>query len=152
MTANLEAAQQLTTLIDLVKHQASTINTLWNFYITVSLAVAGWFAAAGRERVELLHMSSRIVIVAAFTAFTWVNIFSLGANYGLLDSFLTDIHQLLPKVMPNAPNTAGALGPVSLFIWRGFGVPVSLIVEFVIWVLISLLILFFGRGTASDDK
>jgi hypothetical protein len=145
MNADQEAIRQLTTLLNLVQNQASTINTLWNFYITVSLAIAGWFAAAGRERVELLQIPSRIVIVVAFAAFTWVNIFSLSANYGLLDSFLADVQRLLPRAMPDAPHTADALVPICLFVWSGFGVPISLLVELVVWILISLLILFFGR-------
>jgi hypothetical protein len=144
--------QQLSTLLDLVKYEGTIINTLWNFYITVALAITGWFAAAGRDRLEFLGTPSRLVITAGFAAFTGVNILSLSRNYGILDSFLADVQLLLPKAMPDALQTASTLKPLSLWVWRGLGVPVSIIVELVVWILISLLILFFGRQPVSGAQ
>jgi hypothetical protein len=144
--------QQLTTLLDLIKYEGTVINTLWNFYITVALAITGWFAAACRDRLEFLGTSSRVIITMGFSAFTWVNIFSLSWNYGLLDSFLEDADSLLLRAMPNASQTAETLKPLSLLTWGGLGVPISLIVESVIWILIALLILFFGRRAVSGEQ
>jgi hypothetical protein len=122
---------------------------LWNFYITVALAITGWFAAAGRDRLEFLGTPSRIVISIGFAAFTGINIFSLIWNYNLLNSFLTDVHSLLRKnVMPDATETKMVLKPLStLDIWGG--IPVSIIIEAIVGILISLLILFFGRVVAQ---
>jgi len=66
-------------------------------------------------------------------------------NYGIINSFLVDIQSLLPKAMPDAHYTADTLKPLFLLVWCGVGVPLSIIVEFLVWILVSLLILFFGR-------
>jgi hypothetical protein len=144
--------QQVSTLLDLVKYEGTVINTLWNFYITVALAITGWIAAAGRDRLEFLGTPSRIVIMAAFAAFTGVNILSISWNYGIIDSFLGDVHSLLSKAMPDAGQTAKALKPVSFKQWHGLGLTISIIVELVVWALISLLILFFGRRAVSGEQ
>jgi hypothetical protein len=66
-------------------------------------------------------------------------------NYGIINSFLADIQSLLLKAMPDARYTADTLKPLFLLVWCGVGVPLSIIVEFLVWILVSLLILFFGR-------
>jgi hypothetical protein len=73
-------------------------------------------------------------------------------NYGIINSFLADIQSLLPKAMPDAHYTADTLKPLFLLVWCGVGVPLSIIVEFLVWILVSLLILFCGRCEASCER
>jgi FtsH-binding integral membrane protein len=138
---------ELKILLDLVKHQASTVNTLWGFYITVSLAVAGWFAAAGKEKLALLRMPSRVVIAVAFGAFTLINAFSLSASYSVLDRIFADAQGLMPTLMPHSARTAAVLSPMSIITLGDLGFPVSIFVQLVIGFLVCALVLFFGRET-----
>ena len=50
-----------------------------------------------------------------------------------------------PKRCRTHTTTADTLKPLFLLVWCGVGVPLSIIVEFLVWILVSLLILFFGR-------
>jgi len=133
----MSADEQVRVLLDLVKYETTTINTLWNFFLTISLAVAGWFAAAGQDRLKLLNMRSRLVIGLGYAGFTFANVFSLNAHYVIFDSFLTDLQPLWPTAMPDAKNTADAIKPI--------GLPISIVIQLIVGILIGLLILFFGR-------
>jgi hypothetical protein len=120
---------ELKILLDLAKQEATTVNTIWTFYFTVALGIAGWFAAAGKDRLSVMSMPSRLTIAAAFLAFVVVNWLSLFFNYNLLDSFLTDIHGLLPDAMPHATATAKMLQPVSDYCLFDHCLPISLLVQ-----------------------
>lgn len=141
--------EELKTLLDLIKFEATTINTIWSFYITAAVAVAGWIASAGKDRAGLMSDQSRIIIATAFGAFTAINALSLSWNYGHIDAFLRDASKLMPTVMSRSPETAKALVPLSDWYWGEYAISKAIGIEIFTGALVCLLILRFGKAASS---
>src|SRR5262249_19802093 len=139
---SMDAEEQVRVLLDLVKYETTTINTLWNFFLTISLGIAGWFAAAGRERLQLLTFRSRMIIAGGYGLFALINAMSLNTHYLIVRSFLTDLQPIWPAAMPDAKSTADAIRP---FAAPFLGLPISIVIQIVVGILVCLLILLFGR-------
>ena len=148
----ISGLEQLKVLVDLAKFEATTVNTLWNFYITVALAISSWFAAAGKDRLALLMPWSRGVICAGFAAFTLISLLSLAQNYGTLAAVLGDTERAMAMAMPGAEATREAMQPTVLYRLGRYVLTVSMVIELVVSLMVGALILRFGRVDAESGS
>jgi hypothetical protein len=139
--------EQFKVLLDMAKFHATLIITVWNFYLTVTLVIVGWFITAGQEKINLAGRNSRLIIALAFAAFTVVNVVTLCSHYSDMDAWIGDTKAMMPKLMPNAVHafehlkTYGVTHIGSLNI----DMPSTVVVQIVVAVFVCWLIMSFGR-------
>lgn len=73
------------TLVDMILHARSQVDFLWQFFITVHIAVFALLFIYN-EAVENLNFLARTLSIAGIALFDWINSNALKGAYNLLDS------------------------------------------------------------------
>lgn len=73
------------TLVDMILHARSQVDFLWQFFITVHIAVFALLFIYN-EAVENLNFVARTLSIAGIALFDWINGNALKGAYHLLDS------------------------------------------------------------------
>jgi len=84
--------------LDIAISLGSVINTLWQFYLTVMLAVVAGLLFSDRR----LKTNQKIMATIAFVLFAGFNLFILSKTYGVFNAALDEVRAQAEKVGPGA--------------------------------------------------